>query len=280
MDIQTILSYTVASDKNPYQTATSTDVLQIRQVRKKQMNRKTGTLYGIGVGPGDPELMTLKAARILKDVDIVFTASSAKNTYSMAVNTARQHIPETTPVVTLPFPMTKDKAKTQTAWEHNAGKIIEHLEQGENAAFLTLGDPMTYSTYGYVLKNIRTLAPHVSVETIPGITAYQAAAARINTPLVEGEESLLIVSGVRGGGRLRTDSGNAENVVFMKAYRNVEDIVSALEETDRLESSTGIANCCLPEEDIIQDVRELRQRAPGYWTLIIAKQKKDDGTSA
>jgi len=243
------------------------------------MNKKTGILYGIGVGPGDPELMTLKAERILKDVDIVFTASSAKNTYSLAVNTARQHIPETTPVLTLPFPMTKDKAETRAAWEANARQIITHLEQGESAAFLTLGDPMTYSTYGYVLKNIQALAPHIPVETIPGITAYQAAAARVNTPLVEGEESLLITSGVKGGGRFRAFSGKAENVVIMKAYRNVEDIISALEEADMLENSTGIANCCLPEEEIIRDVRYLKHRPPGYWTLIIAKQKKEDGTS-
>jgi len=240
------------------------------------MNIKTGTLYGIGVGPGDPELIPLKSVRILDRVDVVFTASSTKNDYSLAVNIARQHISQATPVIMLPFPMTKDKNETRKAWLENAEKILESLEAGKNAAFLTLGDPMTYSTYGYILKNISLLAPHANVETIPGISSYQAAAARINTPLVEGEEVLLITSGAKGGDRLREFSDKAENIILMKAYRNTEDIFSALEEADLLENSVGISNCCLPDEEIIRDISMLKRRQPEYWTLIFAKQKKKE----
>jgi precorrin-2/cobalt-factor-2 C20-methyltransferase len=240
----------------------------------EKMNTKTGTLYGIGVGPGDPELMTMKSVRILSRVHVIFTASSTKNDYSIAVNAATPYIPETTPVITLSFPMTKDKTATQKAWKSHADTIISHLEQGKDAAFLTLGDPMTYSTYGYILKNIQAAAPHLSIETVPGITSYQAAAARINTPLVEGEEALLITSGVKGGDRLREFADRAENIVLLKAYRNVKDISRALEECDMFENSTGITNCCLPDEEIIRDIKTLGDRPPGYWTLIIAKRKK------
>ena len=155
------------------------------------MNRELGTLYGIGVGPGDPELIPVKAVRILQEVDIIYTASSTKNTYSLAVNTAQCYIPETTPVAMLPFPMTKDRQEAQSAWEENARIIIAELEAGKNVAFLTLGDSTTYSTYGYLMQYVQTLAPHIPIITIPGITSYQAAAARLNTPLVEGEESLV-----------------------------------------------------------------------------------------
>lgn len=231
-----------------------------------------GTLYGIGVGPGDPDLLPLKSVRIIQQVDIIFAASSTKNTHSQAVSIASAHISKDSDVRMLPFPMTKDSMEKEACWKAHARTIIKELEKGRNAAFLTLGDSLTYATYGYVLKYVLTLAPDAPVITIPGITAYQAAAARINRPLVEGEESLLVVSGVEGGHRLRQFSRQVENVVFMKAYRNAGDITDALDENHMLESSVAVANCCLENEEVIEDVRTLRQRAPGYWTLILAKK--------
>jgi len=177
------------------------------------MNVKAGILYGIGVGPGDPDLITIKAAKILNRVDIVFAAASTKNDHSLAVNIAREHIPDRARVKKLRFPMTRDKNETRRAWKEHALTIIAELEKGQNVAFLTLGDSMTYSTYGYILKYVQTLAPHLEAQTVPGITSYQAAAARLNTPLVEGEESLMIVSGAKGGNRLRELCGKPENVV-------------------------------------------------------------------
>ncbi len=239
------------------------------------MKQQTGTLYGIGVGPGDPELLTVKSARILSEVDVVFAAASTKNDYSLAVNIAGPHIPKGTTVRMLQFPMTKDKEETRKAWKTHAETIISELEQGKNAAFLTLGDPMTYSTYGYILKNIQKIAPHIPITTIPGITSYQAAAACINTPLVEGEECLLVVSGVNGGDRLRQMAMKPENVVFMKAYRNIKDINAAIEGASGFTRCVGVSNCSLPDQKIYPDTREFNDRSPEYWTLIIAKQSKN-----
>ncbi len=240
----------------------------------KKMEKPTGTFYGIGVGPGEPDLITLKATKVLAKVDTIFTASSSKNNHSLAVDIAKNHIPETTPVIRLPFPMCVDKSLLQQAWENNAGLIVETLKQGKDAAFLTLGDCMTYSTYGYLGKYVKKLVPGVTMVAIPGITSYQAAAARLNRPLVEGEEALLILSGVRGGNRYRELSRSAENVVFMKAYKNVPDITRALEENGCLETSIGISCCGLPEERIIEDIRQFENIPPDYWTLIFSKQKK------
>lgn len=241
------------------------------------MNQKIGKLYGIGVGPGDPELITLKSARILNTVDVIFAAASTKNDYSLAVNIAKPHIPDKTPLRMLSFPMTKDEEETEKAWSDHAQTILEELEQGNDAAFVTLGDPMTYSTYAYVLRHIQALAPDLPVETVPGITSYQAAAACLNTPLVEGEESLLLVSGVKGGDRLREVSGKPENVVFLKAYKNAGDINTAIEETCLFKNCIGVMNCGRPNQEIINDISEFNTKKPDYWTLIIAKQKKING---
>lgn len=237
------------------------------------MPEKKGILYGLGVGPGDPELLTLKAARILNSVDVVFAASSTKNSYSLAVSIARPHIFDLTAVRMLQFPMTRDKKTLQKAWKEHAMTIIKEVEQEKNVAFLTLGDLMTYSTYGYVIQYIKELSPKVPIISVPGITSYQAAAAAINRPLVEGEESLLVVSGAQGGDRLRDQAESPDTVVLLKAYRNCKDIALALEENDLLDNSVAISRCSLPDQEIYDDVAELCERKPKYWTLIIAKKK-------
>ena len=236
------------------------------------MTPPTGTLYGIGVGPGDPDLLTFKAARILGRVDVIFTAASAKNNHSIAVEIARPHIPPETTVRRLPYPMTRDPAALHAAWQANARTLITELEAGRDVAFLTLGDPLTYSTFGYTLKYVRAAAPHVPVETVPGITSYQAAAAALNVPLVEGEEALLIMSGVKGGDRLRQLTITPENVVFLKSYRNVRGIAGAIEEAGMLADSFGIRNCGHHDQKIVRDIRALADMPPNYLTLIIAKR--------
>jgi precorrin-2/cobalt-factor-2 C20-methyltransferase len=241
---------------------------------KDTMSIRTGTLYGIGVGPGDPDLITVKSAKVLSQVDVIFAAASTKNSYSVAVSAVEPHIPKEVSVRKLPFPMTRDQEVMEKAWADNAAVMVRELESGKDVAFLTLGDPMTYSTYGYVLKYVLSSSPHITVKTIPGITSYQAAAARLNTCLVEGEESLLITSGAKGGDLLRRFSGKLDNVVLLKAYKNVNDIVLALEEADLLDSSMGIRKCGLPDEEVITDLKELAERVPDYWTLVVAKRRK------
>ena len=235
-----------------------------------------GILYGLGVGPGDPELITLKAARVLNSVDAVYAAASSKNSYSLAVSIARPHIPDRTPIHMLKFPMISDGGERQDAWTANARVLIDAVEAGRRVAFITLGDSMTYSTYGYVLREIKRQAPHLPVISVPGVTSYQAAAASLNTPLVEAEESLLVVSGACGGDHLRHCQALPDTVVFLKAYRNVDDIVTALTEAGRLETSVGVTRCSQPDERITRDVRTFRGRQASYWTLILSKKRRDD----
>jgi precorrin-2/cobalt-factor-2 C20-methyltransferase len=134
---------------------------------------------------------------------------------------------------------------------------------------------MTYSTFGYIIRNIQRLAPHITIYSIPGITSYQAAASRLNTPLVEGEESLILLSGVHGGDRFRKLSQNADNVVFLKAYKNVKDVADALESSDMGFNSVGIVRCGLDGEQIIRDMNLFTNKKPDYWTLIISKKDKN-----
>ncbi len=229
-----------------------------------------GKLYGIGVGPGDPELLTLKAVKATGEADVIFTAASSKNDYSLALDIARPHISKFATIIQLPFPMTSDKLIKQKAWKKNAEKIADVLHDGLNAAFLTLGDPLTYSTFGYVLKSLAFVMPEAVIETIPGITSFHAASARLNRTLVEAEESLLITSGAYGGDQLRKCPVDVQNVVMLKAYKNVVDINSALKDTGFHENSVAISKCGRQGEEIITDMNVLEERKPNYWTLILA----------
>jgi precorrin-2/cobalt-factor-2 C20-methyltransferase len=229
-----------------------------------------GKLYGIGVGPGDPELLTLKAARVINSADVIFTAASSKNNYSLAVEIARPHIAKMTTVISLSFPMTSDKSIMQEAWNNNALQIAQVLRQGLTATFLTLGDPLTYSTFGYVLKSLKTVMPEADIETIPGITSFHAASARLNRPLVEAEESLLITSGAYGGDHVRACTKSVQNIVMMKAYKNVKDINDALKDSGFDKNCVAISKCGREDEEIIYDIDLLADKNPNYWTLILA----------
>ncbi|MBE9546158.1 MAG: precorrin-2 C(20)-methyltransferase [Proteobacteria bacterium] len=238
------------------------------------MKHKNGILYGIGVGPGDPELIPLKSVRILKGVDIVFAASSSKNDYSIALEIARPHLGKDIQTIRLSFPMTADIEREKHAWRKNAETVIKYLNQGKDAAFITIGDPLTYSTYGYLVKEIKSLSPNTAINTIPGITSYQAAAALTNTPLAEGNESLLILSGLKEKDRLKNLIGKADNIILLKAYRNMQEICSAIEELDLTNKTTGVIRCGLDGEEVITDIRKMLNKKPHYFTVLMIKNTR------
>jgi len=213
----------------------------------------TGKLYGVGVGPGDPELITVKAVRVIKAADIIFTAASSKNSYSLAVDIAAPYISESTTIETLKFPMTKDEIQAESAWTANAEQIARALTRGLTVVFLTLGDPVTYSTFGYILKTLKQVMPQADIETIPGITSFHAAAARINRILVEGEESLLVTSGAFGGRQIRLLQ-QVENIAIVKAYKNIPDINAALKEAGMHEKGVAIAHCGREKEAVFNNL--------------------------
>ncbi len=236
------------------------------------MTTPTGTLYGIGVGPGDPELITLKALKVLHRVPHIFASCSTKNSYSLALGIVRCHL-NGAGIEHLPFPMTKDPRVLGEAWEQNARRVLEVLATGSDAAFVTLGDPLTYSTFGYLLKTMKRLAPEVRIVTIPGITSYSAAAALTHLPLTEGEESFYLVSGALGAAKLKEVIDKSDNIVMLKTYRHFDEIFQALEEMDLVDRTTCISRCGLEGETVVENLRELKGRQLPYLSMIIIKKQ-------
>jgi precorrin-2/cobalt-factor-2 C20-methyltransferase len=236
------------------------------------MTPKIGTLYGIGVGPGDPDLITLKAVRVLQRVPHIFASCSTKNSYSLALNIVRPHL-NGAGIEHLPFPMTRDSQVLSAAWEKNAARVLEVLNSGADAAFVTLGDPLTYSTFGYLLKTLKRLNPEVRGVTIPGITSYSAAAARTHIPLTEGEESFVLVSGAQGAARLREVVDQSDNIVILKTYRHFEEIYRTLEELDLLDRAVCVSHCGLEGEAVVENLRDFKGQSVPYLSMIIIKKK-------
>ena len=108
---------------------------------------------------------------MLNQVDVIFAAASSKNEYSLALENAKSHMLNGAEVVKLSFPMPREREILERAWEENARRILEFVQKGRDAAFITIGDPLTYSTFGYVMQTIQEMAPEVPVQIIPGVTS-------------------------------------------------------------------------------------------------------------
>jgi precorrin-2/cobalt-factor-2 C20-methyltransferase len=233
-----------------------------------------GTLYGIGVGPGDPELLTLKAVNILRRVDVVLAASSSRNEYSIAQDIARPHLHDSVPVVKLDFPMTRDREALETAWKENARIAARELLKGRDAAFLTLGDPMVYSTFGYLARTVARLHPEIPVRVVPGITSFQAAAAGNGVPLVESGENLLILSGVNDAHVLSESLEQADNTVILKSYRNFSAIREVVTQHGLADRSFFVSRIGLSGEVGKCSLSEAPE-TPSYLSLVVVKKGHD-----
>ncbi len=229
-----------------------------------------GTLYGIGVGPGDPDLITLKAVKTLHRVDVVLAAASTKNEASLALSIATPHLALGVEILRLGFPMPRDAAVLDAAWNANAKAVAEILDAGKSAAFLTLGDPLTYSTFGYLARALapRTNAP---VEVVPGVTSYQAAAARTGRVLVESGESMAVVSGVADEASLTRVLENAQSAVILKAYKNLPVIRRVLKKLGLDDACVFVTRLGLEGEEVISGLDNLPEK-PSYFSLLLVRK--------
>ena len=232
-----------------------------------------GILYGVGVGPGAPDLLTLRAVRVLGQVDVILAAASPRNDFSAALDTARPHLRTDVRVQRLEFPMTRDRAVLHEAWRVAAQTTRDVLESGQSAAFLTIGDPLVYSTFGYLMRTLNECAPHLPVEVIPGITSFQAAAARTRTVLCENGETLRIIPGINSRQSLEDSLHECDTAVILKAYRNITAIGEALEATNRLDSCLLASHVEQPAEDVRRGLGGL-EGTPPYMSLILSRKPK------
>ena len=230
---------------------------------------KTGTLYGIGIGPGDPELLTLKAVRQIRECAVIAVPGKSPKD-SVAYRIAVQAVPEieNKKLVAVDMPMTKNRAALDAFFQAGADMLEEYLRAGEDVAFLTLGDVTIYSTYLYLYPRIQERG--YATAMINGIPSFCAAAARLNEGLAVGAEEIHIIPATYQTERSLAFPGTK---VLMKAGRQMEKVKELLKGADLTVSM--VENCCMEGERVCRSLEEIGE-TPGYYSLIIAKEAARD----
>ncbi|MDD3218522.1 MAG: precorrin-2 C(20)-methyltransferase [Lachnospiraceae bacterium] len=225
-----------------------------------------GKLYGIGVGPGDPELLTLKALRTIKESDVIAVPQEG-GTSSVAYQIVLPVCPEIAEkeLLALPMPMTKDKELLEKSHNEGTRMVEECLDQGKQVAFLTLGDPTVYSTYLYVHKRVE--ADGYDTEILSGITSFCAVAARLNMGLVEKAEELHVIP---ASYQIEEALELPGTKVLMKAGKKMKDVKEVLRR--KSVEVEMIENCGMENERIYHNLEEIPEQS-SYYSLIIIKEK-------
>ncbi len=228
--------------------------------------------YGLGVGPGDPELLTLKALRVLENVDTVFVPRAAQDKESLALSIAKPYIGKDTRVVDLLFPMTRDRERLEKSWDDAASRIREHLKRGERTAFLTVGDPMLYSTYIYLYKRVKAFG--YPVVTVPGIPSICAAAASAGFPLGEGDEKMALIPWSKEQALDPEVLRSFSSLALLKVSSDFDGIIDTLKEAGFLNHSVLVSRCGHADERIEENLAPLKGSPVPYFSLILARKEK------
>ena len=232
----------------------------------------SGIFYGIGVGPGDPELLTVKAIKAIEQVDVLIAPKTEKKDGSVALTVAKPYLKKDVEIVYQVFPMVKGFAENSTdAWESNKQEILKLLRAGKNVAFLTIGDPMFYSTYIYVFRLLENEG--VEIQTIPGIPAFAAIGSQLGYPIVEGDDVLSIIPATASPEKVEKAMQAADNVVLMKVYKNFEDVADMLDKNEMAEQAVLVSRAGLDDEKIIYDVLAHKKDKLNYLSTILTRKK-------
>ena len=224
-----------------------------------------GKAYGVGVGPGDPELMTLKAVRLIRENDIIMVPGTDVRK-SVAYKIAVQAVPEIEKKELIPIdlPMLKDREALKKSHRDGAKLIESYLDRGKNVVFLTLGDSTVYCTFTYIQAYLKE--DGYDTELVNGITSFTAAAAALNIPLSEWDEEIHIIPAAHSIiGSLELDG----NYVLMKSGKRMKEVKDLLIKSGRKVSC--VENCGMQDQKIYRSASEIPDES-GYFSLIIAKE--------
>ena len=228
---------------------------------------KKGICYGVGVGPGDPELLTLKAVRILERCPVI-AAPRTKSGEMLALDIVRGAVDlEGKTILPLSFTMSQDPAVLRTSHERAADAIQAHLDGGADVAMPNLGDVSIYATFGYIMDILKERG-YESV-MIPGVPSFCAAAARLGVTLVRGETPLHIAPAT---GPIEPMLALPGAKVLMKAGRRLPEVRAALEQMEQTEYAALVENCGLPGEKIYDDLRQAPESV-GYFATAVVKER-------
>lgn len=233
----------------------------------------TATLYGIGVGPGDPELISLKGLRLLQRVPIVAFPAGTGGQPGIAEQIIRPWLSPQQQSLPLVFPYLRDAEVLESAWQKAATQVWQYLQRGEDVAFVSEGDVSFYSTFTYLAQTLQQVYPQAQVEIVPGICSPLAAAAALGIPLTRGSDRLAILPALYTVAELNEVLGWADVVVLLKVssvYRQVWDI---LEAAGLLNQSYIVERATTSTQVIYRNLAEVKDLHLPYFSLLIIQNR-------
>ena len=235
---------------------------------------QVGTLYGISVGSGDPELITLKGLRILKQSPVVAFPAGIQGQPGMAQAIVAQWLGSHQVQLPLTFPYVQDMVTLTQAWQIAAEQVWHYLQLGQDVAFVCEGDVSFYSTFTYLAQMLQQLHPESVVQTVPGVCSQMAAASVLGMPLAVRQERLAVLPALYNVGELETILDWADVVVLMKVSSVYPDVWEVLQRRQLLEHAFVVERATLPEQVIYEDLRDRPTLKLTYFSLLIVRNPK------
>ncbi|MCK5505145.1 MAG: precorrin-2 C(20)-methyltransferase [Thermodesulfovibrionia bacterium] len=238
-----------------------------------------GTLSVIGIGPGDPELLTLKAARIIKESKVLCVPKGREEGSSLALSIVKRAVNiDGKEIIEAHFPMKKTRTNKLAAdsdlddkWNETVEVILGKLRKGIDLAFLTLGDPAVYSTFFYLYDKLLELHPELNIEIIPGVSSVNASAARAGISLGLGNDRIAVLP-ANYMDNLKTTLEAFDTVVLMKVNKVFNEVASMLAGMKLVENSVCISRAGMEDEKIFKDIRTVRQEELNYFSMVIVRK--------
>jgi precorrin-2/cobalt-factor-2 C20-methyltransferase len=241
-----------------------------------------GVLYGVGVGPGAPDLITLRALETLRRADVLALPRSSPYGASMAfriIEPTVGRIPGQERLF-LTFPMNKDPSLLRPAWDEAFAQIGERLARGLTVAFVTEGDPSLFSTFIYLQREAPTRFPGVRVEVVPGVSSIAAVPAVVGVPLADGQERVAIIPGNYGAKDLDEVLEAFDTTVVMKLGKEAPGVVDAIERHGLVDRAFYVSRATMPEQRVVRDVREVRGDYGDCFAMLVVARKERSGVLA
>jgi precorrin-2/cobalt-factor-2 C20-methyltransferase len=234
-------------------------------------NFSLGKLYGIGVGPGDPELITLKGLRLLKQVPIVAFPAGLAGKSGVAERIVEEWLQPDQVRLSLGFPYVQDAKTLTEAWQTAAERVWQCLERGQDVAFVSEGDVSFYSTFTYLAQTVLHLHPDAEVQTVPGVCSPLAAVAALGIPLTIWNQRLIVLPALHAVADLETAIATADVVVLLKVSSVYEQVWTVLNQYGLLRHSYVVERATLPEQVIYADLSDRPQLKLPYFSLLIVQ---------
>lgn len=238
-------------------------------------DQRYGRLIGVSLGPGDPQLITRRGWAALQSgarwLYPIKKAEERSYALDIAVRGGLAVPPDAEALV---FPMTRNAEILAKAWSRAATRTVELLAAGRDLVFLVEGDASTFATFGHLARVVRELAPDVTVETIPGVSSFAAAAARINTTLAEEDDTFAVIPAAYGVALIDHLLDEFDTLILLKVKPLLDEVLDLLERRGLLATSCFIEKVGSPDERVVSDLLSLKGEKVNYLSLMLVKNPK------